>query len=322
MVWFLFALGISVDYPNSFLMLPVIIYGLVEVFKKEVNEQEIKISLPLGKALALVGIIPPIIFFLWFNKTSYGSPFQLAGTVESISQIGTNGKPAENSNVDFNKKEFQQKETKEKTALGFFNTRNLINGLYTHLVSPDRGIIYFAPVVLFGILGFSELRKRRSSEFSLLLSVVGVNLLLYSMWGDPWGGWSFGSRYLIPTYAMMSIFVALGIGVIRKKTFLAFLFGLVLVFSVSVNTLGAITSSANPPIPEVKYLESQSGQIEKYTLERNWEFLFNRGSKSFVYNEFASKYMTALKYYLLITGAIISVLSVPTFYLFLSKKEE
>ena len=322
-VWFLYGLAIFVDYPNALLMLPIIFYSTAKMTEKKFEESSLKIRLLFSKALTALGLVLPLLLLLWFNKNLLGSPFQLTGTVQDVVGVAQDGSPI--LHIETKDVEEQLKESQlaiNKSALGFFKTRNLINGLYTHLVSPDRGIIYFAPVVLFGFLGFSELRKKRNAEFSLLVSIVGVNLLLYSMWGDPWGGWSFGSRYLIPTYAMMSIFAALGIGAIRKKTFLAFLFGLVLVFSVAVNTLGAITASGNPPISEVKYLESQSGRVEKYTFERNWEFLFNRGSKSFVYNEFASKYMTAFEYYLFITGAIISVLSVPMLYLFLSKREK
>ena len=43
----------------------------------------------------------------------------------------------------------------------FFKTRNLLNGFYIHLLSPDRGIIYYAPVILLGLLGFLFLLAKK-----------------------------------------------------------------------------------------------------------------------------------------------------------------
>jgi len=57
------------------------------------------------------------------------------------------------------------------------------------------------------------------------VAIAGTNLMIYSMWGDPWGGWAFGSRYLIPAYAAISVFLAVALEKFRRdKLFLLMVF--------------------------------------------------------------------------------------------------
>src|SRR5207237_1298615 len=98
-------------------------------------------------------------------------------------------------------------------------------------------------------------------------------ILLYSMWDDPYGGWAFGSRYLIPTYAILSIFMALLLKRIAKYNILLLLFFAVFTYSVGINTLGAITSNRNPPQVEAVALERASGKAQPYTYIRNFNVL-------------------------------------------------
>lgn len=60
---------------------------------------------------------------------------------------------------------------------------------------------------------------------------------------------------------------------------------------------GAITSNANPPEHEVLSIEALSGRVEKYTAERNWDYLRESGSKSFLYRAWVHRYVSAEQYY-------------------------
>ena len=40
-------------------------------------------------------------------------------------------------------------------------------------------------------------------------------------------------------------------------------------------------------------LESLSGKVEKYTAERNWDYLHESGLKSFLYQSWAHRYVSA-----------------------------
>jgi hypothetical protein len=140
------------------------------------------------------------------------------------------------------------------------------------------------------------------------------------MWGDPWGGWAFGSRYLIPSYAVFSIFLAFALEKIASRKYLKLIVFVCIIYSVLVNTLGAITTSANPPKIEVLKLEELSGKQEKYTFERNWDYLSNYGSKSYVYRNFLSKYMSPIRFYLVIICTITVVFTGLFYFDFFKKK--
>lgn len=305
-VWFMAAASIPVDYPNLFLMFPIGLYALGRIIVIQFKEKGINVDIKLVGVLTFSIIVLPLSFFLWFNKMSYGSPLQLSGTVPSVKAIDFQGKPtAPKSASGDNLEKLINPEKQQKSAIRAFNPRNTFSGLYTHLISPDRGILVFTPVILFGIIGIFILYGRKSRILALLLGIVGTNVLLYSMWGDPYGGWAFGSRYLVPSYAIMSIFIALTITHFRKNSLLLLIFFIVLGYSIGVNTLGAITSSRNPPKVEALPLEQVSGVEEKYTYARNIDYLKSNRSKSFIFQTYASNNISAGQYYLIVTSLII-----------------
>lgn len=299
MVFFATACAISLDYPNLIFMFPILLFAIARIISFEKIKDKLIFRVNLFKMAAFLAMVIPILFFLWFNQTSYGNPFQLSGTLYT---------PASSQNTRDNtflsNTRIKKNESREKTAVGFFNTRNIVNGFYILFISPDRGVIYFAPVILFGVIGFLLALKKRVQMIYLLTAISGVNILLYSMWADPWGGWAFGSRYLIPSYAILSIFIALLITWWRKKVFFWAIFILILFYSIAVNALGAVTTNAIPPKPEVLNLEKVSGVVQKYTYEKNWDFLVSGRSKSFVYQTFANNFLTSLQYYQIIVAAV------------------
>ncbi len=314
-VWFLYALAISVDYPNAFLMLPVMIYSLARIFKVRTKGERTKFSINIGKLTAVVGVILPLIFFFWFHDASYGSPFRLSGTVDGVAEVTSTGAPILGKTLVLPEIDNPLKAVEEKSALGFFKTRKLINGLYIHLISPDRGILVYAPVILFGLLGM-KLAYSKKKELPLFVSIAGVNLLLYSLWIDPWGGWAFGSRYLIPSYAMLAVFIPFALAKYRKHKLFMVIFYLVLAYSLAVNTLGAVTSSSNPPKIEAQALSIRYEKQEKYTYERNWDMLFKNKSKSYVFGLLKDSGVSALSYYVFLSTLVLFVVIAPTVYFY------
>lgn len=321
LVWFACALSVVVDNPNLFLMFPVGVFGLVRLWQilSETNGLSRRAVRGVFGLLSFVTMLLPLGFFAWYNQTAYGNPFQLPGTLESVSEIGPDGRP-----VDVNSYEkatlspeqlasLSEEGSNEKTAIGFFDTRNLYEGFYTHFISIDRGVVAFTPVVLIGLIGLALLYRRQQNFAALLIACIGTNIVLYSMWGDPWGGWAFGSRYLIPSYALLAIGIAFALSRWRFSLVTLFLYVPLFVFSLWVNTLGAVTTIANPPEIQVLALEKQSGHEQKYTFMRNWEFLTGRyqpaiGSKAFVYQAVAKEKMSARSYHGIVFGLGLAAL--------------
>lgn len=303
--WLLCAASIPVDYPNLFLMFPIGLWATGRFFdiKRKVSAYSISVF-PL-KLVTFLAIVPPLLFFFWFNNQSYGNPLQFSGTVSSVNALDESGKPTAPKQANPEKvEEYLHPEEQNKSAVGFFRTRSLLNGFYIHTISPDRGTLFFAPVVVFGVIGMFLAKKKYPSVVAVLLAVIGADVLLYSMWGDPWGGWAFGSRYMIPAYGVLAIFIGTFLTRFSKSKILLFLFWIVLSYSVAVNTLGAITTSKNPPAVEALSLEKLSGKVEHYSFDRNYEYLQTNNSKSLVFQTIGHNYMSATYYYLAVTGFI------------------
>ncbi len=306
MIWLLALTSLSVDYPNLVIMVPIAFYCVHKLIEVK-HEGKLIIKLHIGKWLSVVGAIIPLLFFFWFNNASYGNPLQFSGTVQSVSKIDELGLPA----IDLSQAEdnvqavIDAEKQEDKTALGFFKSRSMLNGLYILLFSEDRGLLVFAPVLLFAFLGMVVGFKKHAKETVLFCSIITVNILLYSMWGDPWGGWAFGARYLIPSYAILAIFIALALSKWKKNWAYLLIYLVLVIYSSYINTAGALGSSANPPKVQVLQLEKITGRQEKYTYERNLDMLRLNTSKSFFYRAFAKQYMSSWQYFQVVYGTVV-----------------
>ncbi len=87
-------------------------------------------------------------------------------------------------------------------------THPLWSGLYGLLLGPNKGVVFYAPLVLLAPLGLVALWRRSISlAAALILSVIvwtPLNAIFYQ-WG---GGWCWGPRYLLPILPFS--FVAIG----------------------------------------------------------------------------------------------------------------
>lgn len=314
-VWVACSLSVVIDNPNVFLMFPLGIFSLGRLWAVLSTARAGKplVVSSLQVLAALVFFVLPVVFLGWYNLKANGSPFQLPGTLRSVVDIGDDGKPRASTYeaqvlTAEQRAQAHQSGNTEKSAVGFFETRNLYNGFYIHLLSPDRGVLAYAPVVLIGFFGFVVLYRRRAPLLPLLVASLGVNILLYSMWGDPWGGWAFGSRYLIPSYAILSIGIGVALTSVVWQRLILLAFLPLFLYSAGVNSLGAITTSTNPPKVQVLSLEKQSGHEEKYTFLRNWEYLNGKyqsvGVKAFVYQAWAKQWMTPRLYFILLVSLV------------------
>ncbi len=307
-VWILCAFSIVVDYPNFFLMAPIGIFALGKTIVLERRKGAIDINIPVLRVIAIFSVVIPLLFFFWFNKTSYGNPYQLSGTLERVIEVNAKGKAVfESDIVKARAKINPSLQIPKKSALGFFQNRNLMTGFQVLFLSTDRGLLVYTPIMLFGILGLILAINKQNKYISLFVAILGINILLYAMWDDPYGGWAFGARYLIPAYALLSIYIAIALSYLNKYNVFLLLFFIIFSYSVGVNTMGAITSNRNPPKVEADALEKVSHVKEEYTFIRNLNQLNDGKSKSYVYQTYAQNYISAWNYYTYITLFIIIV---------------
>jgi hypothetical protein len=321
-VWFLCGLSVIVDNPNFFMMLPIALFALSRIIWIARDRDWFSLTVRYVALITLGSVLVPAIFFAWYNLAAHGSPWQLSGTLERVLTIDENGQTIDLDAKEAlvgNSAEQDVDVVRKKTAVGFFATRNMLNGLYIHTISLDRGVLWFTPVILLGVFGLSFTDRTKARIGALLVSIIGVNVVLYSMWGDPWGGWAFGSRYMIPTYAMLAIGLAVTLSRWRGKRVLLVVFLGLFCYSAWVNSLGAITSNSNPPEMEALALEELTGQEQKYTYARNFDYLISNQSKSLVWQTVARKYVSATTYHWLLTSIILVIAAVITYGLASSK---
>src|SRR3989338_4543332 len=296
-VWVAYALSITVDYPNVIMMLPIMVYFAYSTFS--VKKLEEGFSLTIKWAAVATFLVFALITGLhfWHNAHYYGSWHQLAGGLQRYrhpDEIANNASASAGTT---------------KNVATFFSERAIPHGFYILLFSDERGLFFFYPIFalsLFGIWAYSKKSREGgvSAEYILAVALILTNLTLYSSWGDPWGGWAYGPRYLIPSMAFLSIFVGVFISsgaYTGLKKFLAFLLFL---YSSEVALLGALNTNAVPTRGEAMPLP-----IKKYNFLKNIDFIYSDQSGSFIYKTYLSGKLSLVAYYLIIYIAIALVVA-------------
>lgn len=296
-VWFLYGVAFMVDNPNALLLAPVMLLSITRIVQASFSKERLRIGVQTAGLVAIVAVIIPLLAYAWFNSVSNGLPTRLSGTLPQVRSVDAAGMPSDPDPQRISESITEASEKRDQEAVSFFQSRNLLNGFFVHSVSLDRGMVWYAPVVLIGIAGLVVLYVSEAALANVFFGIVGVTFVLYSMWGDPYGGWAFGSRYLIPAYAALCIGISLSLSRLRFSLAAMVVFVLLLGYSLAINTLGALTSSANPPQIEVLDLERIYGKEQKYSYDRNWQYLHEQGSKAFVFQAYAKRFTTAIHYY-------------------------
>jgi hypothetical protein len=73
-----------------------------------------------------------------------------------------------------------------------------LRGLYGLTLSPGKGLLWYAPVIVLGLLGLRPFARRWPRESLLCAGVSLGYLLLHSSYTYWEGGWSWGPRLLLP----------------------------------------------------------------------------------------------------------------------------
>ncbi len=96
-------------------------------------------------------------------------------------------------------------------AVGSAWSGNLVTGLAGILLSPNRGLVVFTPVVLLAVPGAHRLwRTDRLARWTLILP-TGLFLLGWSKDSVWWGGHSYGPRYAADVAVPLAVMAAAGL---------------------------------------------------------------------------------------------------------------
>lgn len=304
--------GAFMDIPNVIFMLPMVIFILARHINIIRSKRGLKINARWIFLWIIIGFVPLVAFFGWYNFQLAASPFKLAqniGRNENISAVTAQNKETPNVVVD----------TRGKPLLRLpFQTRSMLNGFYILVLSDERSWLFYSPVLLIGFGGliFAYRKKQTSNAATLVIAVSSLIFVLYSMFGDPWGGWSFGARYLIPAAALLAASTGVFLTRLRKNYLVMVLFLVLFSYSVYVNTLGALTTNAIPPKVEAVNFNPPL----EYTYSYNLTFVSKNESSALIYNSFLKDKVSLKSFLYLLSGGIITLGILQYLFLFRGKE--
>jgi hypothetical protein len=125
-------------------------------------------------------------------------------------------------------------------------------GLEINILSPYRGLIFYAPFVVVGVLGLIKVFRNRGKLFdsasrrdAIFLGVLALGTIIpYSAWYDIYGGESFGPRFLVAALPFLLIPAGYFLESARSnRSSTLFKVYLVYAFGVVVNAAGAMNNA-------------------------------------------------------------------------------
>ncbi len=312
-VWLIYGFAIFCDYPNLLLMLPVMIYFLLSsiVMSKKI-EGKYTFSIRLSIIFTFLLFLSTTLLHGYYNKVNFGSWTRISGSLvgyrEGIQNIlDNNDTPEINKEID----------SRVKDPTTFFNENKFIKGINVLLFSIDRGLFVYTPIFIFGLFGIfvSFFKKKIDLEKSILILLVVVTVFFYSSFGDPWAGFSFGPRYLIPVMPIFAIYTSYFLSRARFKILSRVTAFILIAYSSAVALVGALTTNAVPPSIEAVNLKS------KYGIPFNINLIKQDKSLSIVYNSFFRSEISLTKYYIIIYSLVMLIFFIVLFILPRFEKE-
>lgn len=288
-IWFAYGVAIFVDYPNAVLLLPVMVYFALSAVEMRFVKSMLQVKLRLWAVVPAVIFVFLLLLHGYYNYKNFGDFKTVSGSLVGVKEIQeATHRGAEITEADVAKIQGS------KSPTSFFSEESFPKGLYTLTVSLDRGFLLYSPIFILALIGIARTKAKSNAENTTLFATILVNFFLYSSWSDPWGGWAYGPRYLIPSFALLSIYIGTFL-TLKKRIFLVRpAFYVLFLYSNAIALLGALTTNAVPPKIEADYLHM------KYNFLLNIDYLLSGKTSSFLFNEFFQSSLSIWQYYIIL----------------------
>ncbi len=212
--------------------------------------------------LFVSGAIPPFLLICWYGWSCFGSPFRLSTQFQNPLFMDESG-----------------------AFLGMFpiphsfaDIRNILSIAVVLLISPFRGLFFFAPVLLLSLYGCWRWLRNRDTlpEALLCLATFGLFFGVNAWFNGYHGGFAAGPRYLIPGIPFLALpLVSIFASAIPLRCIACALAGI----SIAINLLLTATDAQNPAgVGGHARVESRHGTEWNYNLITDYAWpLFARG---------------------------------------------
>lgn len=269
-LWFSYGLNFFIDYPNLAITLPFVLYGTWIAVLPGANKST---SAALGKKI----LICVTACALW-----------------AIPFVSYNLKRLEIQGIDTINTPLSNEMFSQKSYAGRFDITRAWKGAMTLLVSHDRGLFIYSPVLIFGLVGIWLLTRRHPALSIAMFVAILLDVVVYGSFDDPWGGWAFGPRYLIVTIPLWALFAGFAYdALVKNHAWIRYIFLGLLFLSFGINLAGALTTNAIPPSIEAM------GHMKDNVLY-SLDYLRGDNASAFLFHGFFEKYTSAVEFGLLI----------------------
>lgn len=138
----------------------------------------------------------------------------------------------------------------ENNLVNIFS-HNILNAFLALVISPNRGIFIYSPILLLSLAGAYYIARNKDlacgvKYFLLLFPVsIFISVLSYSGYVNWWGGWCYGYRYLIGTLPLYAFLLGGFFDRLLKmrpghvRTLICLVVLLLIIWSVFVQVVGA-----------------------------------------------------------------------------------
>lgn len=282
-VWFLYSVAVFVDFPNLFIFIPIV--GLMSLNAFEYSETPSRMHLKINFRY----IFTPLVFvalmslYGYYNYVNFGKASSLSNTLPRVESVASEQMKIEHIN-------------RETNAFNALKTRNMLIGFQSFLISTDRSVLVYSPVILLFVFGVPFMKRKLKLLKVSLVAVAATCLTLYTMFGDPYGGWAFGSRYMIAIMPELCILAAYGLQKMRKTgkwkyRVTRLVYSIVFLYSAGISLMAPLTTNVIPPIVEARYIG-----LDSYFII-NIRMLQESNLNSFFYNNIIHKQISGMVYY-------------------------
>ena len=215
-------------------VVPVLIFAAGLIFADRRNQHRLQ-----NLFIFALGGLPFAVLLLIYNYFVFGSPFALSYGYETFP-------------------EWAEVAGQGVFGIGFPTLSNI----YLLLISPSRGLFFFAPVLLLPVIAFFTSRERKTLRHRVKIAAIVISILVLCGHGAAHGGWAFGARYLVFVLPLMldSFFDG------EIYEFSNVWQGTLFTISFLLCTLPALTFPFAPP--EFKY--PHNNFWGKFLFEENW----------------------------------------------------